>query len=169
MWAQARAHPKAPKGMPPPQLKMLLFHRCTQKRKDAAPKEARKARIRARTRVAMKARIKGRVMIGKVHRSRSRPFRLVLGWVFNLLLIVHFLLLACSCSRSPHLERSRGSTFSFVFLLYIHVTDSPSFDDYPCLAVLVVLALEPPSLPPGCCSFTQTTSSPLRWTSLPGG
>ena len=34
----------------------------------------------------------------------------------------------------------------------------------------VVLALEPPSLPlTWCCSFTPTTFSPLRWTSLPGG
>ena len=54
------------------------------------PKGARMARIRARTRVAIKARVKGKVMIGKVDRTRSPPFRLVLGWVFNLLLILHF-------------------------------------------------------------------------------
>jgi len=53
------------------------------------PKGATKARIRARTRVAIKARVKGRVMIGKVDRTRSPPFRLVLGRVFNLLLILH--------------------------------------------------------------------------------
>ena len=40
-------------------------------------KGARKVRIRARTRVAIKARVKGKVMIGKVDRSRSPPFRLV--------------------------------------------------------------------------------------------
>ena len=53
-------------------------------------KGARKVRIRARTRVAIKARVKGKVMIGKVDRSRSPPFRLVLGWAFHLLLTLHY-------------------------------------------------------------------------------
>ena len=103
IWAQARAHPKAPKG---PQ-KILLFSPLHHKKvKMLPPKVARKARIRARTRVAIKARVKGKVMIGKVDRTRSPPFRLVLGWVFNLLLILHFWHALAPARR--HLGRSGG-------------------------------------------------------------
>ena len=40
--------------------------------------EGKKGKNRARRRVAIKTRVKGKVMIGKVDRSRSPPFRLVL-------------------------------------------------------------------------------------------
>ena len=101
------SHPKAPKGMPPPQLEILLFSPLHHKKvKMLPPKGARKARIRARTKVAIKARVKGKVMIGKVDRTRSPPFRLVLGWVFNLLLILHFWHALAPARR--HLGRSGG-------------------------------------------------------------
>ena len=63
-----------------------FFTVAPQKGKDAAPKGERKARIKARTRVAIKARVKVKVRTKKVDRTRSPPFRLVLGRVFNLLL-----------------------------------------------------------------------------------
>ena len=69
-------------------------------------KGARKARIRARIRVAIKARVKGKVMIGKVDRSRSPPFRLVLGWAFHLLLTLHYWHALAPARR--HLGRSGG-------------------------------------------------------------
>ena len=65
-----------------------------------------KARTRARIRVAIKAKAKGKVMIGKVDRTRSPPFRLVLGQVFNLLLILYFWHALASARR--HLGRSGG-------------------------------------------------------------
>ena len=97
-------------------------------------KGARKVRIRARTRVAIKARVKGKVMIGKVDRSRSPPFRLVLGWAFHLLLTLHYWHALAPARR--HLGRSGGGAFSFVFLFHIlsqsfhlsyHFSDYPSF------------------------------------------
>ena len=116
IWAQARAHPKAPKVLPPPQLKILLFSPLHPKKVKMRPwKGATKARIRARTRVAIKARVKGKVMIGKVDRTRSPPFRLVLGWVSNPFLILHFWHPLAPARR--HLGRSGGWAASFVFLL----------------------------------------------------
>ena len=64
-----------------------FFTVAQQKGKDTAPKGG-KARIRARTKVAIKARAKAKVRTKKVDRTRSPPFRLVLGRIFNLLLLL---------------------------------------------------------------------------------
>ena len=58
-------------------------------------------------------------MTRKVDRTRSPPFRLVLGWVFNLLLILHFWHALAPARR--HLGRSGGWALSFVFLFCIQV------------------------------------------------
>ena len=121
-WARAKAHPKAPKGMPPPKFKILLFSPLHPKKvKMLPPKGERKARIRARTRVAIKARVKVKVRTKKVDRTRSPPFRLVLGRVFNLLLFF-FASLTRSCPRSPPFRTVRGLSMILCSLLYIHVT-----------------------------------------------
>jgi len=73
--------------MPPPKLKILLFSSLhPRKAKMLPPKGERKAKIRARTKVARKVRVKVKVRTRKVDRTRLPPFRLVLGRVFNLLL-----------------------------------------------------------------------------------
>ena len=74
--------------MPLPRLKILLFFTVApQMGKDAVPtRRGRKARTKARTKVAIKVRVKVKVRTNKVDRTRSPPFRLVLGRVFNLLL-----------------------------------------------------------------------------------
>ena len=85
----------------PPAQDTPFFTVAPQKGKDAAPKGARKARIRARTRVAIKARVKGKVMIGKGGVDRTR------SWggssIFSLSCIFGMLLLSlaaiyCACS-----------------------------------------------------------------------
>ena len=74
-------------GKGPSKSAKLLFHRCNPKKVIMLPaKGERKARIRARTRVAMKATVKVRVKTKKVDRTESPPFKLVLWWIFNLLL-----------------------------------------------------------------------------------
>ena len=82
-------------------------------------KGARKVRIRARTRVAIKARVKGKVMIGKVDRSRSPPFRLVrVGFPSS----PYPALLARSRSRLPPFRPVRGRSILFCLPLSHLVT-----------------------------------------------
>ena len=57
--AGAKAQPKALKGMTPLWLKILLFSPLPNKKVRTVPKGERKARIRARTKVAIQARAKG--------------------------------------------------------------------------------------------------------------
>ena len=105
-------------------------------------KGARKVRIRARTRVAIKARVKGKVMIGKVDRSRSPPFRLVLGWAFHLLLTLHYWHALAPARR--HLGRwGRSILFCLplshlvtVIHLSYHFSDYPSFLACSCVFLL---------------------------------
>ena len=88
----------------PRQLRILLISPLHPKNVKMQPlKGATKASIGARTRVAIKARLKGKVRTRRVDRTRSPPFRLVLGWVFNLLLILHFW-----HALAPALGRSGG-------------------------------------------------------------
>ena len=112
-------------------------------------------------------------MIGKVdRRTRSPPFRLVLGWVFNLLnllLILHFWHALAPARR--HLGRSGGWAFSFVFLLYIHVmvfdlsylwgtAPSPALHHlgWPWLGAPLLRSL-PLGVPD---AYSQSSSPPLR-------
>ena len=119
--AQAR-HKQGPiqklqRGCPPPAPDTPFFTVVPQKGQDAAPKRGNKGGIRGRTRVAIKARAKGKVRTRKVDRTRSPPFRLVLVWVFYLLLILHFWHALAPARR--HLGRSGGWALSFVFLCCI--------------------------------------------------
>ena len=99
-----------------------FFTVAPQKGKDAVLKGERKTRIRGRTRVALKARVKIRVRTKKVDRTRSPPFRLVLGRIFNLLLCF-FASLTCSRPRSPPFRTVRGlSTILCFSLCSRHVT-----------------------------------------------
>ena len=79
-------------------------------------KGERKARIRAR--VAIKARVKVKVRTKKVDQTRSPPFRLVLGRIFNLLLCF-FASLTCSRPRSPPFRTVRGMS-TILCSLFVH-------------------------------------------------
>ena len=101
-----RPNQKLQRGYVHPGSGYSFFHRCTKKVRMLPPKEAKKARIKARTR-AKKARVKVKVRTKKVDRTRSPPFRLVLGRIVNLLLCF-FASLPCSWPRSPPFRTVRG-------------------------------------------------------------
>ena len=63
LWAQAKAQPKAPKGMTPLWLKILPFSPLPNKKVRTLSQGERKARIRARTKVAIKARAKAEALL----------------------------------------------------------------------------------------------------------
>ena len=111
------SHPKTLKGMPPPQLKILLFSPLHHKKGKMLPQRGQERQEFGQGQGWPW--VKGKVMIGKVDRTRLSPFRLVLGWVFNFSPYPAFL--ACLAPARRHLGRSGGWAFSFVFLLYIHV------------------------------------------------
>ena len=68
--------------------------------------------------MAIKARVKVRVRTKKVDRTRSPPFRLVLGRIFNLLLCF-FASLTCSRHRSPPFRTVRGLS-TLLCSLFVH-------------------------------------------------
>ena len=103
------SHPKALKGMPPPQLKILLFSPLHHKKGKMLPQRGQERQEFGQGQGWPW--VKGKVMIGKVDRTRLSPFRLVLGWVFNFSPYPAFL--ACSCSRSPTFRTVRGLSILF--------------------------------------------------------